>query len=251
MGNDSYGVGVRRGAALGLGLMALLAAQGVASAHAVPGTGGRGTDPGPVAALKHGAGAAAAKAAAVPGSVGASHLVTLVTGDRLQTLVRADGTLSATLAPGARRAGVAFAEKIVPGPDGTRDLMVVPSDAAAGIASGALDERLFDVSELIRDGYDDASRASLPLIVAYQGPGSLPEHAAPLVHGGALAGRALPSIGAARFRSRAPRHGPCGPLLPARARRRVRALPVQAPGAGWPRTSRTCGSTARCGQPTT
>ena len=180
---------------MALAVTALLAGQGAAAALAAPGAEGRGADPGPVATAKAGAGTVAAKAATALGGVGAKHLVTLVTGDRLETFVRADGTLSATLAPGARRPGVAFAEKTVPGPGGTRDLVVVPSDAAAGLASGALDERLFDVSELIRDGYDDASRASLPLIVAYQGSGSTLLHAAALVRGGAVAGRELPSIG--------------------------------------------------------
>ncbi|MET8979455.1 S8 family serine peptidase [Streptomyces sp. NPDC004539] len=45
----------------------------------------------------------------------------------------------------------------------------VPADAAALLASGRLDRRLFDVTRLVADGYDDAHRATLPLIVSYRG----------------------------------------------------------------------------------
>ncbi|MER6081363.1 S8 family serine peptidase [Streptomyces sp. NPDC001833] len=46
---------------------------------------------------------------------------------------------------------------------------VVPADAGPLLASGRLDQRLFDVTRLIADGYDDAHRKTLPLIVAYKG----------------------------------------------------------------------------------
>ncbi|MEY9995477.1 hypothetical protein ABIE67_007509 [Streptomyces sp. V4I8] len=36
------------------------------------------------------------------------------------------------------------------------------------MASGRLDRRLFDVTQLVADGYDDARRRTLPLIVSYQ-----------------------------------------------------------------------------------
>jgi hypothetical protein len=87
----------------------------------------------------------------------------------------ADGGDPAGASEAACRGGLRPEDR--PGTGRGRDVLVVPSDAAAGLASGALDERLFDVSELIRDGYDDASRTSLPLIVAYQGSGSLSQHA--------------------------------------------------------------------------
>ncbi|MGC0401796.1 subtilisin family serine protease [Streptomyces sp. SAI-126] len=49
------------------------------------------------------------------------------------------------------------------------DQYVVPADAAALIGQGVLDMRLFDVSGLIRAGYDDTRRGTLPLIVSYEG----------------------------------------------------------------------------------
>ncbi|MFJ9631818.1 S8 family serine peptidase [Streptomyces sp. NPDC101175] len=46
---------------------------------------------------------------------------------------------------------------------------VVPADAGTLLASGHLDRRLFDVTRLVADGYDDAHRRTLPLIVSYKG----------------------------------------------------------------------------------
>jgi subtilisin family serine protease len=65
----------------------------------------------------------------------------------------------------------------VTGPDGrpahanvlesAGDLYVFPDSAMPYVADGVLDRRLFDVTTLIADGYDDAHRDALPLIVSY------------------------------------------------------------------------------------
>jgi subtilisin family serine protease len=44
---------------------------------------------------------------------------------------------------------------------------VLPSDASKFVADGRLDRRLFDVSYLLREGYDDAHQSAVPLIAAY------------------------------------------------------------------------------------
>src|SRR2546425_13268792 len=46
---------------------------------------------------------------------------------------------------------------------------VVPQDATQLLGSGRLDRRLFDITQLVKDGYDDAHRKQLPLIVSYRG----------------------------------------------------------------------------------
>lgn len=51
--------------------------------------------------------------------------------------------------------------------DGGR-IRAIPGDAAALVAAGQLDERLFDVTTLLDYGYDDTRRPDLPLIVQYQ-----------------------------------------------------------------------------------
>ncbi|MFI6482194.1 S8 family peptidase [Nonomuraea sp. NPDC050663] len=91
--------------------------------------------------------------------------VTLVTGDRALVSVGAGGKTSVTLATDEPYATRQVGD----------DLYVVPQSAAAMIAAGRLDERLFNVSGLIRQGYDDARRDTLPLIV--DGAAALPRSA--------------------------------------------------------------------------
>lgn len=82
--------------------------------------------------------------------------VTLITGDRVT--VHPGGFLETE--PGPGRDQITFDEQHL-----ADAIRVVPSDAAPLLAEGALDERLFDVSYLIREEYDDAHRGDLPLIV--------------------------------------------------------------------------------------
>jgi len=101
---------------------------------------------------------------AVGGAVGAPEVraVTLVTGDVVRVSTDADGRQSVTLAPN---------------PDGSTPkaaisqsgghLFVVPLQAFALLAAQRLDHRLFDVTQLLADGYDDAARSTLPVMVDY------------------------------------------------------------------------------------
>ncbi|MFI9759902.1 S8 family serine peptidase [Streptomyces sp. NPDC051963] len=88
---------------------------------------------------------------------GTGSVVTLVTGDRV--LVTKDGAVT------------------LPGPDGTTpitqtrrsgdDLYVYPESAIEELAAGRVDEELFNVTGLVRQGYDDAHTETLPLIATY------------------------------------------------------------------------------------
>ncbi|MEV7983043.1 S8 family serine peptidase [Streptomyces sp. NPDC086519] len=94
----------------------------------------------------------------------APSVVTLITGDKV------------TVGPGA---GDGPGTLTVQGPDGEPtgarvltvggDTYVYPDSARPYLASGALDSRLFDISRLVADGYDDAALKHLPLIVTYDG----------------------------------------------------------------------------------
>ncbi|GAB1508809.1 S8 family serine peptidase [Actinophytocola sp. KF-1] len=119
-------------------------------------------------------------AGAAPGvaAPAAGPIVTLLTGDR----VVVGGRYGARVLPAAGREHVAFQVRR----DVGGDTHVVPSDAVPLLARGKLDPRLFNVTALVRAGYDDASRGTLPLIVA----GAAPKAA------GATASRALPAMGA-------------------------------------------------------
>ncbi|MEU6073476.1 S8 family serine peptidase [Micromonospora sp. NPDC047074] len=59
------------------------------------------------------------------------------------------------------------------------DIYVLPQEAQALITAGRLDRRLFNVTGLIEQGYDDARTGSIPLIVRYRGNGVAARSAAP------------------------------------------------------------------------
>jgi subtilisin family serine protease len=88
--------------------------------------------------------------------LGESVTVTLITGDRV--IVAPDGRATVEPAPG--REHVPFLRE-----DGGDRLSIVPSDVAQLVVQGRLDPRLFDVSYLIREGFQDGDRKSLPLLL--------------------------------------------------------------------------------------
>ena len=90
------------------------------------------------------------------------HRVTLITGDVVRVLTRADGKRSVSLEAGADGAVPDAAISEV-----GDHLYVVPRSAAPLLAANRVDRDLFDVAELIRLGYDDARRQTLPVIVDY------------------------------------------------------------------------------------
>ncbi|WP_409062297.1 S8 family serine peptidase [Streptomyces sp. SYP-A7185] len=122
---------------------------------------------------------------------GKTQTVTLVTGDRV--VVRAGGKQVVRLIRGKGREEVAIAVRREAG-----HTYVVPQDAQALIGAGRLDRRLFDVTRLVRDKYDDAHRASLPLIVKYR-PGRDNGRSDDTLHGLARDRQALPAIGGEAF----------------------------------------------------
>ncbi len=125
--------------------------------------------------------------AATPGAVTAGHVsqegperprsgtagsVTLLTGDRVVVAGK-----RFRVEPGADRE-VHFSSGYRNG-----HLYVVPSDAASLIAQGVLDERLFDVTQLLEWHYGDADTADIPLIT------QSPEGTAPALKGAATTRR--------------------------------------------------------------
>jgi hypothetical protein len=96
--------------------------------------------------------------------------VTLITGDRIRVTTGPGGLQSAAVEPRSARPGVSYDERTIPGPGRSRDVLVVPSDAAGLVGSGVLGESLFDVSALVRDRYTDAQITALPLIFTYRRP---------------------------------------------------------------------------------
>jgi subtilisin family serine protease len=91
----------------------------------------------------------------------AAHTVTLLTGDKVMVRTGPDGRQAAQVVRGPGRARVPYATRAYGG-----HLFVTPADAQALIAAGRLDPRLFDVTQLVAWGYDDAHAADIPLITA-------------------------------------------------------------------------------------
>ncbi|WP_433570289.1 S8 family serine peptidase [Streptomyces sp. CA-251247] len=102
----------------------------------------------------------------VPAKPSATHKVTLVTGDVVTVTTAADGKQIADVdRPDSAVGGVKFQE--IKG-----DLFVIPDEAAPLMGSDKLDRRLFNVTDLIEMGYDDAKSAAVPLIATYAEPKS-------------------------------------------------------------------------------
>ncbi|MGW6906017.1 S8 family peptidase [Streptomyces sp. NPDC054940] len=94
-------------------------------------------------------------------ATGKRHRITLVTGDRV--LVDAKGrVVGLERAKGRERVPVRIRKA-----DG--HTLVVPSDAAPMIASGKLDQRLFDITELDKAATRRSQRDGLKVIVGYRG----------------------------------------------------------------------------------
>lgn len=86
--------------------------------------------------------------------------ITLITGDRV--IMQGDRH-GMRITPGQGRKSVTFMR------EGTGDEeSVIPMDAASLVAKGVLDIRLFQVRKLIKDGLDDDSSPTLPLILQHR-----------------------------------------------------------------------------------
>ncbi|WP_327417181.1 hypothetical protein [Streptomyces sp. NBC_01233] len=76
-----------------------------------------------------------------------------------------------------------------------KDLYVYPESAVKALAAGRADHELFNVTGLVRQGYDDAHTKKLPLIAVYDGSVNVARSAPPAPRG-ADRSLVLGSIGA-------------------------------------------------------
>lgn len=134
------------------------------------------------------AGAPSANGRTAPASAVVSrHTVTLLTGDVVVLEKSAAGVQTATARPSPDRARISYQTERVNG-----HAYVIPSDAVPLLAAGKLDRELFDITQLVDDGYDDGHVDSTPLIVQYPKT-QLAPRAAPALPG-ASTGPVLDSI---------------------------------------------------------
>ncbi|GAA4524466.1 S8 family serine peptidase [Amycolatopsis samaneae] len=123
----------------------LVLSTGTAIAHAAPAAGPPGASPAP------------------PGS----HRVTLLTGDVVVYTEDGAGHRTARIEPAARDGQPPPTFQITTTAEG---LEVYPSDALPFVTGGLLGRDLFNVTALVRDGRDDASTPTIPVITGYDGP---------------------------------------------------------------------------------
>ncbi|MER5336815.1 S8 family serine peptidase [Micromonospora sp. NPDC002717] len=115
--------------------------------------GGIAAIPAPVTAASPGTAPAAATRS--------THTVTLITGDVVTVTTSADGKETVDVdRPDSATGGVHLQES-------GDDLYVLPDEALPLLTSNKLDRRLFNVTDLIEMGYDDAKTANMPVISTY------------------------------------------------------------------------------------
>ncbi len=112
-----------------------------------------------------------AQAAGVAEKAPTGTAVTLVTGDTVRIVTGASGQPALAIYPAPGRDDISFQRQDKIG----GDVLVVPSDAAPLLAAGRLDPRLFNVTGLVRMGYTDKAKPTLPLIVTHRPGIAAPE----------------------------------------------------------------------------
>src|SRR6478735_10285520 len=116
-----------------------------------------------------------------------THKITLVTGDVVTVTTLADGHQIADVRrPVDAVGGVRMQER-------GGDLYVVPDEAVGLLGADRLDPRLFDVTDLVADGYDDAGSRQVPMIATYTRAATRAEGVLRAPRGSTLV-RRLPSV---------------------------------------------------------
>ncbi|MFE4967126.1 hypothetical protein [Streptomyces sp. NPDC056660] len=113
--------------------------------------------------------------------------VTLITGDTVTLTVGPDGKNAVDVRRGKGREAATFLSSEKDG-----EIGVLPADAIPLIKAGRLDPALFNVSQLVEQGYTDAKTGSTPVIATYGRGAKTPE--------GALRTLALPGIDGASLK---------------------------------------------------
>ncbi|MFU8874380.1 S8 family peptidase [Micromonospora sp. SL4-19] len=118
-----------------------------------------------------------------------SHTITLITGDVVTVTTSVDGKETVDVdRPDNAVGGVHLQQS-------GDDLFVLPDEALPLLTGNKLDRRLFNVTDLIEMGYDDATTASVPLIATYAPAAT--RAAKPAVPRGTKLVRDLRQVGAA------------------------------------------------------
>ncbi|MER5795342.1 S8 family serine peptidase [Streptomyces sp. NPDC001980] len=124
-----------------------------------------------------------------PSTTAPPQTVTLITGDTVTLTVGPDGKNAVDVRRGKGREAATFLSSEKDG-----EISVLPADAIPLIKAGRLDPALFNVSQLVEQGYTDAKTGSTPVIATYGKGAETPE--------GARRTLALPGIDGAALSAR-------------------------------------------------
>ncbi|GAA4014157.1 S8 family serine peptidase [Streptomyces plumbiresistens] len=112
----------------------------------------------------------------VPGAATAGapnqQTVTLVTGDTVSLTTSPDGKYAVDVQRGKGREAVTFLSSERDG-----EISVLPSDALPLIQAGRLDPALFNITQLMKQGYTDAQAGATPVIATYAKGSATPDGA--------------------------------------------------------------------------
>ncbi len=120
--------------------------------------------------------------------------VTLITGDTVTLSVGPDGKHAVDVQRGKGRAAATFVSSEKDG-----EVSVLPADAIPLVNAGRLDPALFNVTQLVRQGYADAKTGTTPVIVTYTKGSATPDGARrtlalPTIDGAALSAKKSPAF---------------------------------------------------------
>ncbi|MFC8434645.1 S8 family serine peptidase [Streptomyces sp. NPDC057253] len=115
--------------------------------------------------------------------------VTLITGDRVSVTTGPDGRSAVDIERGKGRTAATFLSTESDG-----EVSVLPVDAIPLVKAGRLDPALFNVTQLVKQGYADSRTGTTPVIATYKSGGSVPDGARrtltlPAIDGAALSAR--------------------------------------------------------------
>jgi subtilisin family serine protease len=102
----------------------------------------------------------------------APQIVTLITGDTVSLTTGPDGKNAVDVRRGKGREAATFLSSEKNG-----EISVLPTDAIPLIKAGRLDPALFNVTQLVKQGYGDAKTGTTPVIATYSKGGAIPEGA--------------------------------------------------------------------------
>ena len=138
-------------------LVAVVGAAGVVAVMAAPVAGARPSQ-------------SAAKASPTAQAVRTQqHPVTLITGDTVTVTTGPDGKYAVEVerAPGRESAEFVTTQQ-------NKEISVVPVDALRLMSKGRVDAGLFNITQLVKQGYDDRKTGSIPVIATYRTDGAHP-----------------------------------------------------------------------------